>query len=154
MEFLLENPLIIVILIGIISSLFKKGKNETEPPKKKQSRTFWETVQPPKFDSFPEVKPLQKSKGYIEEPEQPVRSIQEDYLEAQRKADSLKRDAEEIERNIKLNEAKRSSNVAASIENNDFQVDSKRLADAVIWSEILGPPRARRPHRSMYGKRN
>ncbi|MEQ2526233.1 hypothetical protein EKG37_05425 [Robertmurraya yapensis] len=149
MQFLLDNPLIIVILVGIISSIFKKGKNETKPTKKK-SKNFWETVQLPNFDSIPEVKPLQKAEVYHEEPVQPVRSIQDDYLEAQRKADSLKRDAEELERKIRSNEVKRSIDAPTLQEKSDFQVDSNKLADAVIWSEILGPPRARKPHRSMH----
>lgn len=147
MDFLLDNPLIIAILVGIISSIFKKRKNETKPTKKK-SKNFWETVQLPNFDSSPEVKPLQKAEVYREETVQPVRTIQEDYLEAQRKADLLKRDAMDIEQNVKSNEAKRSYEASASQAKNDFEVDSNKLADAIIWSEILGPPRARRPHRS------
>lgn len=147
MDFLLDNPLIIAILVGIISSIFKKKKDETKPAKKK-SKNFWETVQLPNFDSSPEVKPLQKAEVYHEEPVQPVRTIQEDYLEAQRKAELLKRDAVDLEQNIRSNEVIRTSEASTGQTKNDFEVDSNKLTDAVIWSEILGPPRARRPHRS------
>ncbi|TKC19957.1 hypothetical protein [Robertmurraya kyonggiensis] len=151
MDFLLDNPLIIAILVGIISSIFKKRKNETKPTKKK-SKNFWETVQLPNFDSSSEVKPLQKVEVYREEHVQVDRTLQEDYLEAQRKADLLKRDAVDIKQNIRLNEVKLNPEPSTHQEKNDFQVDSNKLADAVIWSEILGPPRARKPHRSMYVK--
>lgn len=147
MDFLFENPFIIVVLIGIISSLFNKAKGQSKG-NPSQPKPFAESTpipQEPSFDDFPE---------------EPIRAFEADYNEMKKEAEKKIRALREQqkryeERAARLNseavmsEPKTTAPSTGKVENASLEVDREKLADAVIWSEILGPPRSKRPHRSL-----
>lgn len=150
MEFLFENPFILVILIGIISSFFKKSKNEPKP-NTKQPKSFVESI-PKRIQDV--LEEFEKSQA------DPARTLQTDYLEAKKQAEAKINQLQEqqkkyMEKVEELEtEKQRKRHVAAHVENeigtnNSFTLDKEKLVDAIIWSEILGPPRSKKPHRSM-----
>lgn len=150
MDFLFENPFIIVILIGIISSFFKKQKNESKP-NTKEPKPFIESI-PKRIQEV--LEEFESSKA------EPANTMQTDYLEAKKQAEAkitqlqeqqkkYMEKVEELETEKHINEHK-----AFQVENeagtkNRLTIDKENLTDAIIWSEILGPPRSKKRHRSM-----
>jgi len=153
LDFLLDNPFIIIVLIGIISSLFKKGK-EVPDPKKRKPKPFVESIPLPK-DIVKEIR--QEAAKYMKpfEQEQPVQTLQSEYNEVRKKA------AEQPPAKSPVLEesysgmmhtpfAQEIGDIPLQAESREgLAVDKKKLADAVIWAEILGPPRSKKPHRTM-----
>lgn len=150
MDFFFENPIIMIILIGIISSFFKKTKNETKP-NPKQPKPFIESL--PKrvsevlqeFELSPDESPKKLQTGYEEAKKQAdmkIASLEEQQMKYMEKVEQL-----EIEKEKSLRNALKLDEQADTV--NTLAVDKEKLVDAIIWSEILGPPRAKKPHRSM-----
>lgn len=163
MELLFENPFIIIILLGIISSLFKKRKDDN--PKRQSHRPqpanpqLEQKVEPPVYSKESADaaqarqeqanKPLQK--GYELKKKQENVSMGELQMQQrmlERQAKLVKSAADEY---IKI------ANTAAPEKSANSTIGSKiegkqRLIEGIIWSEILGPPRAKRPYRQNKGK--
>lgn len=150
MDFLFENPFLIVILIGIISSFFKKPKNEPNP-NQKQPKPFMESI-PKRISEVLEEFDLTEDES--------EKSIQTDYLESKRQAEAKITQLEEqkakyMQKVVELEtEKKRNNDHSVQPENevetsHSSNLNKDKLADAIIWAEILGPPRAKKPHRSM-----
>ncbi|MFB6465764.1 hypothetical protein ACE38V_02980 [Cytobacillus sp. Hz8] len=169
MKYLFENPFIIIVIIGIISSLFKKEKDQKKkaPIKGRSSRQTkafptqksWQT---PRSNGNPFNKPLMRS----EMPEQQHREIKpfeqkrtiessmndlaSQYEEVKQEAisqiEELNKQKAQMEQQVAkikaINVEKKSNSI------NQAKLENK-LRDAVIWSEILGPPRAKKSHRSF-----
>lgn len=124
MRFILENPLILVILIGVISSFIKK-KKETQPERKK-------VVKP--------LKPLVRTEGTATplSKNRPARAekVNNEHATVPQQAIVLR------ERNQTHQDEKAASNKT-------LNTAPEALIDGLIWSEVLGPPRAKRPHRTI-----
>lgn len=146
MDFLFENPFIIVVLIGIISSLFKKTKGQTKA-NPKPSKPFVENTPIPEITNFEGVR------------EEPIRTLDTEYRDMKKEAEAkitalkeqqkrFEQKAERMNSTTRMNQSVRSTPTATN-NKATFQVDQEKLADAVVWSEILGPPRAKKPHRSL-----
>ena len=142
MEALFESPLILILLIGIISSFFKnknkdgKQKSHENKPAQKGNRTFDELKDI--FQEFnrtfqEEAKPVVNSEKVLEAKE----SIQSAYMEKVEES-SLPRNVERV-KTLPVSKASKSQPQI------QLQVDETKIVDAVIWSEILGPPRAKNP---------
>ncbi|WP_075982347.1 hypothetical protein [Bacillus massilinigeriensis] len=158
MRVLFENPIILIIILGIISSLFKKGK---EPEKKgsnqKQSR---------RRQNIP--KPLQKSMQELKEvvqteisTQKKVKTPKKTYIDDLAKYDEVKEESiskindykeqmEKIERKTELIKKKAEKN---QLSPSQQPLDENKIIDAIVWSEILGPPRAKNRHRVYQGSR-
>jgi hypothetical protein len=149
LDFLFDNPLIIAVLIGIISSLFNKAKGQTKA-NPKPPKPFVENTPLPEITNFEEVR------------EEPVRTLDTEYRDMKKEAEAkiaalkqqqkrFEQKAERMNSTTRMNQSVR-SNPTATNNKATFQVDKEKLADAVIWSEILGPPRSKKPHRSLNGR--
>ncbi|GLB58251.1 hypothetical protein [Cytobacillus sp. NCCP-133] len=155
MEILLENPFILIALLAFISSLFKKKKKgESEKQKKRPQQR----PEPQAEQSAAEVlmeKAVKEEKrqqaeraSRIEEEyrrrkqqaEESIRVLQNQKLAAERQASVFREPAE-----------KPVDRPQARIQG-QFAPQKKALVDGIIWSEILGPPRAKGPHRSLKRK--
>ncbi|MCM3599530.1 hypothetical protein M3175_02225 [Robertmurraya korlensis] len=152
MQFLLENPFILVVLIGIISSFYKqmKGQGEDDRQKRKQPKPFLpgQTKEKSKpFIDFDFGELQQKFERPQKEKKEPVvtqslstnrvQEVRNTYRE-QQSTPVMKVDRQTTGR---LNQQPRAEVAVKS--DHDLRVSSQTLRDAVIWSEILGPPKAK-----------
>jgi hypothetical protein len=138
MKTLLENPIILVILVGIISSFFKKVKSQQENGEKGK----------PNPVRIPQVKiePVRRNKKQRRNSEglgeQPYPQRKPANIQNERN-NRLEQEAT-LKSNQKIVPAKK-----VIEDDNKVQIDTERLIDGIIWSEVLGPPRSKRPHRSI-----
>ncbi|MFE8703211.1 hypothetical protein ACFYKX_21770 [Cytobacillus sp. FJAT-54145] len=156
MEFLFENPFLLVILIGLISSIFKRMKGTQEEPRKSQPKPFVESG-PFDFEQQPrQEQPVQRMEPVPQQTYEPnpLGKIEQEFLEKKKKAEeklaalkkqqaTAQKKAETIQSHRRLNQVKEK---IETTEPEQVHVDNQKLVDAVIWSEILGPPRSKRPH--------
>ncbi|WP_019154560.1 hypothetical protein [Robertmurraya massiliosenegalensis] len=157
MQFLLDNPFIIIILLGILSSLFKKNKEQ--PTNKRPTRQ----ASPTSTESSPPSNPMAEIfKEFIEvEEEKPAKPLYNEYIDTKKEAEAKiaalrEQQKQYAERANRMNTQSRMNIETKPImvtettnSGRTFNVEGEKLADAIIWSEILGPPRAKKPHRSM-----
>jgi len=149
LQFLLENPFILVVLIGIISSFYKqmKGTGEEDRQKRKQPKPFLPgpTTEKSKpfidFD-FGEIKqklerPQMEKKEPIQQQKVSTSRVQKRIVQEEQSVSNTR-----VERQTtgRLNQPRMETGVKNT---NDLKVSSQTLRDAVIWSEILGPPKAK-----------
>lgn len=126
MRFILENPLILVILIGVISSFLKK-KKETQPERKK-------VVKPPKPHVHKQgtATPLSKQRPAR------IEKVNKDHTAVPQQATVL-REGNQILQDEEVGESNKTT----------LNTAPNALIDGLIWSEVLGPPRSKRPHRAI-----
>jgi hypothetical protein len=146
LQFLFENPFLIIVLIGFIFSLFRKkepqkDQRNTKPIKNRGSHTdkplgeikeIFKDV----MNTFPEPKQTLKPKVNKVE-RRKKREHQENIYEKQTPVE------DKLEEPILLMKQKDESATQSS-QHQQIEVDEQRIVDAVIWSEILGPPRAKK----------
>lgn len=147
MEFLFENPFILIVLIGIISSLFKKKKVE-EKSKSPNPKPFVESM------PFPEPDIVQEFE-YTHIPEQEVASeLDAEKKQLEEEIASLKKQKQSLTKETeRLKSIDRTQQVSFTPkETSTPSTQEQTLVEAVIWSEILGPPRSRKPHHSCEQK--
>ncbi|MCM3705205.1 MULTISPECIES: hypothetical protein [Cytobacillus] len=157
MEFLFENPFILIAVIAFISSLFKKKKEERPvkqaPRVQQENRTEAErtSADPALAEVLEEEKRklAEKSRRIEQEyrqrkqqAEQSMKALQSQQRAAERKASAISRTAA----NTKAYPVEASGA-------GKYEPQKQSLVDGIIWSEILGPPRSKNPHRSLNRKR-
>jgi hypothetical protein len=145
----LENPFILVVLIGIISSFYKqmKGTGEDEGQKRKQPKPFLpgqsgEKSKPLIDFNFEEIqKRMERPKTASKRPEEtPVILDQAKELKGMMNEQRMPRDKKDERQTKGRLHQPRMESVKKE---NELPISSQTLRDAVIWSEILGPPRAK-----------
>lgn len=128
MKTLFENPFILLIIIGAISSLYKKMK-EGQPEDKKQGTRV-------------SNKPINRQKALKNQREQ---------LSAYPKQKDEERTQPKPVKDI-LVVHKPTPDVVVGGEiapkREPIQIDQTNLISGLIWSEVLGPPRAKKHHRA------
>jgi len=159
LEFLLENPFILIAIIAFISSFFKKKKEEKpvkQAPRsaRQENRTQAErtAADPVMAEVLEEEKRKmeEKSRRIAEEyrqskqhAEQSMKALQNQQRAAERKASAISKTAADISAGYP----------AEASGAGKFEPRKQALVDGIIWSEILGPPRSKNPHRSLNRKR-
>lgn len=149
MEFLFENPLIPIIVIWVISSLFNKGTGKKQT-KAAKSKPFVENI------PFPSFEDLNKKPEVIAN-EPTISNIEEIYSKKEQAevqlADLKERQIRTAEKVEKITAVSRLNQKGKEPETSgvekSFLIEKEKVAEAIVWSEILGPPRAKKPHRSM-----
>lgn len=163
MEILLDNPIIIAILIGLVSTIFNKVKDDSkdqnrpgrparpvmrEPDHKPASRK--QTANPGRSNPVTKTKPaVEKKLSPVLESKslnaKNVADLQNKYQN--KKADSSSpavRPPVSAERVNPSTGSKRDTEVEMNL-----QPDAGRLIEGIVWAEVLGPPRAKKPHRPL-----
>lgn len=156
---LTENPFIFVILIGVISTLFgrdKETKKEQKPPQQRPHRaptnqaerekeqrnmsTLERTKKMLEDASAKKVKEVvSSSKVKAHEVESELSREYDNYLQ---KRSMLENQAAEME--IQVTSIKQAARNTKQV--HELKAFSKnKLVDGIIMSEILGPPRAKKP---------
>jgi DNA mismatch repair ATPase MutL len=150
MDFLFENPIIIVILIGIISSLYKQVKGAQPEEGKRTNRPNQAPVSP-----VGQNKPVRRQK----QANKPVRGQNVANQSNQHQGSASKHEnlnsatrietQENKQTKMEMNENKAATQQKEENKQKSLNVSQSNLVDGLIWSEVLGPPRAKRPHRSI-----
>ncbi|MBM4762337.1 hypothetical protein [Bacillus sp. B15-48] len=159
MEFLFENPILLILLIGLLSSLFKKPKAEEKqeqrrrkPPARPEQRqpekrvpreTMYERrTQQPHNDAAkgPEVETKENQTVY-----DTLSELQKKFEERQQ--ERVNKEAEQITLNSTNEQGMRAAN-NAQIGSLQLKPDADRLIEGIAWAQILGQPRAKDPHRT------
>ncbi|WP_141431489.1 hypothetical protein [Bacillus sp. 03113] len=158
MDIILSNLPGIIIAIGIISTIVKKVKDaqDKESTLKPLNPNARKAATSPKMeikqiieDSLKELKPAaaKKTESRIEE------KINEKKLKAKEVMQGLNEQQAQIKKNTNQIKAK---NQAASMHATKPQpsfAEGKNIVDAIIWSEIIGPPKSKKMHDRRHGNR-
>lgn len=156
MEILFDNPFIIIILIAALSSMFKNKKKPENDRKRGTSHTSASKPERPS-NRMDEMKEIFKevTRHLSEEHPVPAKKTEEMYQEKQDEAAQLietlkqksdvKGKIESITTGISQGPDKQT--MGTEKKDNSMKLDESTLIDAVVWSEILGPPRAKNPYR-------
>lgn len=141
LQALLDNPFILIILIGIVSSVFKKRKETNQGTRKKGN--------------------IRSKTSKIEEGKIPDwKTSRTDVLIEQRKTNNVQYDynakkelVDKKFKGLKDEYSFVSNKNELPKEKNQLVIDNKNMADAIIWSEVLGPPRSKKMHMNLRVKR-
>ncbi|MGY3714383.1 hypothetical protein ACWE42_02535 [Sutcliffiella cohnii] len=163
-EWIFSNPLILFILIGILSSLFrKKGEEQqqTNKPKPQRQQQAGQQTQPQTakeekeynwdFDIFGEkAEELEKQLRDTfyppkEEKVMKVEPIREQPIVERVLDFEIPKDSPILQTELQTSEGK--------VYKHHHEISRKQVVNGVIWSEILGQPRAQKPYRPPHLQR-
>ena len=162
-DVILGNLWLVIIVIGVISSMFGKKRSPDQQPQNspRSAVPSAETRGQPKRMTMKEV--YRQAVQEIEKQLDPSGGAEGSKTEIQEAASKAEAAAERAEEQRKTFEKKRKQAEAARTQQlsrpaigdedspiyvKDLQVSRERLAEGMILSEILGPPRSKKPHRS------
>lgn len=156
MEFLLENPFILIALFALISSFFSKGKGaaKEEQKRRQQQRPIGEVKPFQTFEEmlFPET--VKEKSPTIPEKEVVDKQVVHAKAQMEAKIAALQEERKKIEaKTARISTVSRLQQPqmmeVEQSESRSFDVDATKLVDGIIWSEILGPPRSKKRHRPV-----
>lgn len=137
----MEYISIIIVIVGFLFSLFQKEKEKQEDNGKKAKKKNAPV-------NMPDIK-KQVMKRVEQTLEAPVRKetvpVPNELDAIKKERDALKKKLKLMERNIARSQHEHKQQEILPIESKDL-LNGSNLAEAVILSEIIGPPRAKRPH--------
>lgn len=147
------ETLLFAVIIGIISAIFSKKKEEASGRK-----GFWAFISRMKELLDPEQKTTQYQAQKSPAPAPSaapwqdstlLRSIENEYNEKKKEA-YKKKQANSLNEIKQENDQNRPAQLASkyeeTIKSPELEVGEQSLVRAVIWSEILGPPRSKSPY--------
>lgn len=158
MEFLLENPFILIALIAFISSFFKKKKEEK--PVKQTPRSVQQEQRAQAERTSADSALAETLKEEYRQQEEKAKRIEEEYRQRKQQAEESMKALQNQRRAAE----RKASKIAKTASNTNaehrkepsgagsFEFRKQSLADGIIWSEILGPPRSKNPHRFLNRK--
>ncbi|MCU9613921.1 hypothetical protein OEV98_10145 [Caldibacillus lycopersici] len=149
-EFLLNNPFLIVIIIGAITSFLGKSKQEkkgsaTEPVKTFPPRTIQQETEQPLQKPSSTEQPVVQKKTVVEVVQKEKKAVMTEShsgLQSQQtaKTKALQKEMDHLQHVL----TKKQATVATNIPTRN--ITKSNVVDGIIWSEILGPPRAKKPY--------
>ncbi|WP_249598432.1 hypothetical protein [Peribacillus frigoritolerans] len=152
-DFFLKNPFLIIVLIGILTSMLGKKKQPQDPnapPKKKWQEVMQELqgeMQQGKQQQTPAPAPVRKVE---QQAAQAAEVIDETTNEANKRIAELRRLQQKYDQERLYQKAKADQLTSTISDNNSLvyrkgpSFGKKQLIDGIIMSEVLGPPRAKR----------
>ncbi len=153
MKILYDNPFILVILIGIISSIYKKMKvNETEDGKKRSplSQRIPTTFENPVWKNI-------RVREHNDQKKQAKQQITRKksttlYDDSDHQVNQATTETSMLAEATRMAPKENTVNLQAtpnSPTEKQVQINQTTLIDGLIWSEVLGPPRAKKPYRPI-----
>lgn len=159
MDFLFENTWLIFIVIAIFTSLLNKAKGNQG----KQNSRQRQPIQPRNVANQQKSGPIQEARNHDVTPVIPKRNIEKEYADRKKQAEEqmqvLKDKQKVLEKSaqsLQAASAMRSKRVDSSPKKEGkpaISIEKQKLVDGVVWAEILGPPRALSPHKSIRQQR-
>ncbi|MFE8695385.1 hypothetical protein ACFYKT_03315 [Cytobacillus sp. FJAT-53684] len=161
MDFLFDNPFIPFVLVAIITALFNKGKGKNQ--EKNNHLPKRQPVQTKQSKGYPMSAPVQearKSEKPSRMPRKVMDNIEREYLDRKKQVEAelkARKDQQSVTENrtrsfMQTTADQSKNNIAPPLEKERktaISIEKQKLVDGIIWSEILGPPRALNPHRSI-----
>lgn len=145
MEILFENPILWIVLLGVISSLFR-GKKREEEGQKTRSNPVENRPTPKSGSAFGELKEIfREVNRTFQEETKPTQTLKKERVQEVIEPASYTQMADQGNTAF-AQEIEVVQKAPISQKKNQLKVDESKLVDAVIWSEILGPPRAKNPY--------
>ena len=146
------ETILFLIIVGVISTIFGKtkstqGKSRNKPfsvGNMKDIRTL--------FDEYTNEKPREtfsdETKTHTEVPQNLIKNLEKEYVQVRQESEAsrtrmavTRQQAEQvIAPTTKVNQQE--TNIPVALEN----PDATTIVNGIIWSEILGEPRAKRPY--------
>ncbi|WP_394174631.1 hypothetical protein [Guptibacillus hwajinpoensis] len=127
-ELILNNIVFVIIAIGGILSFFKRMGSEDQNQNQRQNERPRKQATSSGADrSFDEEK-----------------EIQSENVSAYQEALERISERENSQYELKVEKPKRSS-----VKQKGISISKRNVRNGIIWAEILGPPRSKRPHPSM-----
>lgn len=142
MEFIFENPIAIIFIIGAIISFFKKMKENSNPNSNQEKKTEWKKAMDIPQTLNEDKRVETRTPREPREQQQNRNQLQQEYNKAKSKAEIDQPKAQAFQR-IETNKKVVITEVDASV---DLTPTKDTLIDGIVWSEILGPPRAYKSH--------
>ncbi|MFE4812265.1 hypothetical protein ACFQ9Y_13985 [Peribacillus simplex] len=154
-DFFLKNPFLIIVLIGILSSMLGKKKlqqqNDPNTPPKKKWQEVMRELQGEMQQGNPPQRPAPAPVRKVEQQAaQAVEVIDETTNDANKRIAELRRLQQKYDQERLYQKAK-ADQLTSTISDNKSPVyrqgpsfGKKQLIDGIIMSEVLGPPRAKR----------
>ncbi|MCM3586287.1 hypothetical protein M3182_11145 [Mesobacillus maritimus] len=155
MEFLFENPLLIFIIMGILSSLFRKGKEEQKQEPKRPSRPVQQQRSDGRASQSESMEPTMAQTIEHEEPRMdPKQMVPENpFLDIQKKYEERRKELEQIASERTHSSVNRPTAPTRAVDPKtdgetslDLTPSPDRVIEGIAWSQVLGPPRARNPY--------
>jgi hypothetical protein len=141
LEFILENPIAIIFIIGAIISFFKRMKENSHPNPNQEKK--------PEFKKVLKIPQTQNEGRNVESrpPRQNSRQVASEYNEVKSKIE-INQPKENARKNSAShrNEINKETVNAKLNTSYDSSPSKDTLIDGIVWAEILGPPRAYKSH--------
>jgi DNA mismatch repair ATPase MutL len=141
LEVIFDNWIVLVFIIGAITSFLKKLKESN--PEKSPKQPEWKKMIPNQ-ESYPEVtrsssNPIAPQKRKIAQEYYEIKETYEDSTTKEKSTNARK--------NSERRENAKKNVVKSEIEQHlDLSPRKENVIEGVVWAEILGPPRAFKPH--------
>ncbi|WP_227934927.1 hypothetical protein [Alkalihalobacillus deserti] len=167
-DLITENFIFVALLIGGLISMFGRltgaGQQQEQRPSRpqrsdapQQEKVDWrEIFKQEEVDPEPVQR---RTSTNIEPPTQHVsfeegvvgrqQELQNQYEEMQRKREVSSRKSKEIRKEASTSELEKKDKLDLHLNN----LSNKEAMKAVVWAEVLGPPRSRQPHATFVKKR-
>ncbi|HZH62935.1 MAG TPA: hypothetical protein VEY70_25970 [Metabacillus sp.] len=148
-----SNPIVWAFLVWLFSRLFTNKSNEEEMPKNRPNPR-----QNPKPNSRPVPKPVMttvETKQRREDRKPPLQTVQEAYEMMRQRSREQENEVKAVKEQSKKEpvvKQERPILVNRNVSQNHLVIDQNKAAQGVIWSEVLGPPRAKNPHYTKTGR--
>lgn len=161
---LFSNPIAIFILIGVISSLFNKAKENAKEQQQRRARPsnppVAESVSAPAEmrdrrkdtprDSERTSKPVKPAPARADREPGVLSEVQKVYQEKKRQAERSPSSQRKTDRGSRLSAGETTGRLMQEKRypepESSFQPDRDRVVEGLIWAEVLSPPRSKKPY--------
>lgn len=151
---IITNPIVWALLVWLFSRLFttknKEDENKSKTPNQPQNRSEQKAKQ--RSHSRPVPKPVMTTVGTKQKSEErrpPLQTVQEAYEKMKKRSADQGTDGKNFKKQPvqePLLRQERPISVNRNVRQHPLVIDRNKAAQGVIWSEVLGPPRAKNPH--------
>ncbi|WP_226526399.1 hypothetical protein [Metabacillus niabensis] len=160
---IISNPIVWAFLVWLFSRLFTNKNNEEEnkPEVPGQPKNRQEPRQNPRQNPRPTARPVPKPVMTTVESKRnegskpPLQTVQEAYEKMKQRSSEKEIEVRVVKEQPKPKSVmpqERTLSVNRNVRQNPLVIDQNKAAQGVIWSEILGPPRAKNPHYTKMGR--
>ena len=150
------NPIVWAFLVWLFSRLFtnKNNEDENKPKAPNQPKNRPDPRQNPRPNTRPVPKPVMttvetKERRGDRDRKPPLQTVQEAYEKMRQRSVEQDKEVKAVKEQPKREvvvKQERPILVNRNVSQNHLLIDQNKAAQGVIWSEILGPPRAKNPH--------
>ncbi|MDU0072198.1 hypothetical protein N1I81_13745 [Bacillus sp. FSL M8-0052] len=140
LDIIVDNPIIMAVILGVISLIFNKlGKNDDNEEAKRKK-----TPERPKTEAPKNAEKRQKTTGKAAAQPAAAQKSTDMVRELERIKTDVERSMPAVERALKKQSGRPPKPAQHVIE-----LNQNTVVQGIVLSEVLGPPRSRKPHHTM-----